>query len=133
MNRDLSSIPLFASLTKPDLELVDRLLDEVDEPEGKNLVDEGRYAYEFFALVEGTAEVRRGGETLATLGPGDYFGELALLSAPRRTASVVATSPVRLLVMTGRDFRRMTRDVPVVGETIRRTMEERMGGAPSED
>jgi len=115
----LGSIPLFASLSKSERALVGRLVDQVDEPAGKHLVDEGRFAYEFFAIAEGTAEVRHGGEVLATLGPGDFFGEMAVLATPRRTASVVATSPVRLFVMIGRDFRRMTEGDPLRGEDHR--------------
>ena len=127
MTPGLGSIPLFASLSKSERALVGRLVDQVDEPAGKHLVDEGRFAYEFFAIAEGTAEVRHGGEVLATLGPGDFFGEMAVLATPRRTASVVATSPVRLFVMIGRDFRRMTKEIPSsVGRTIATTMEERM-------
>ena len=61
--------------------------------EGKHLVDEGDYAYEFMAIEEGTAEVRRGDEKLAELGPGDFFGEMGLLGARRRNATVIATSP----------------------------------------
>jgi CRP/FNR family cyclic AMP-dependent transcriptional regulator len=123
----LKSIPLFAALSDREREQVARWADEVDVAEGKHLVDEGQFAYEFFVIEEGTAEVRHGEDTVASLGPGDFFGEIALLEHVRRTASVVATSPMRAIVMFGRDFRAMEAELPDVAARIRQAIEERKG------
>ena len=77
----LKSLPLFESVSDEDLEKIAPFVSEVSVSEGKHLVDEGDYAYEFMAIEEGTAEVRRGEEKLAELGPGDFFGEMGLLGA----------------------------------------------------
>jgi CRP/FNR family transcriptional regulator, cyclic AMP receptor protein len=121
----LKSIPLFAELSEREREQVARWADELDVPEGKHLVDEGRFAHEFFVIEEGTAEVRHGDEKLTVLGPGDFFGEIALVEHQRRTASVIATSPMRTIVMFGRDFRQMEAEMPSVAARIRQAIEER--------
>ena len=123
----LKSIPLFAALSDRERAQVARWADEVDVAEGKHLVDEGQFAYEFFVIEEGTAEVRHGEDTVASLGPGDFFGEIALLEHVRRTASVVATSPMRAIVMFARDFRAMEAELPDVAARIRQAIEERKG------
>lgn len=123
----LKSIPLFADLSDAERERIGRWADEVEVPEGKHLVDEGKYAYEFFVIEEGTAAVRHGDEMVAELGPGDFFGEIALIESIRRTASVVATSPMRAVVMFGRDFRSMENEMPAVADRIKRAVEDRKG------
>ena len=123
----LKSIPLFASLSDAERAKVARWADEVEVEEGKHLVDEGRFAYEFFVIEEGSAAVRHGDEVVAQLGPGDFFGEIALLEHVRRTASVVATSPMRAVVMFGRDFRSMENEMPAVANSIKQAVEERKG------
>jgi voltage-gated potassium channel len=123
----LKSIPLFAELSEAEREKVSRWADEVEVPEGKHLVDEGKFAYEFFVIEEGTAAVRHGDEVVAELGPGDFFGEIALIESVRRTASVVATSPMRAVVMFGRDFRSMETEMPAVADRIKRAVEDRKG------
>ena len=82
--------------------------DEVDVESGYQLVREGEFAYEFFAIEEGTAEVRRGEQHLAELGPGDFFGEMGLIENAPRNASVTASSPLTAVVMTGSPFARST-------------------------
>jgi cAMP-dependent protein kinase regulator len=101
-------------------------MDEIDLPEGKELTTEGQFAYEFFIIEEGTASVTRGAEHVSELGPGDFFGEIGLLESERRTASVVTSSPMRAIVMTGRDFRVMERDLPRVAQQIREKIRERL-------
>ncbi|HEX5948901.1 MAG TPA: cyclic nucleotide-binding domain-containing protein [Actinomycetota bacterium] len=123
----LKSIPLFADLSDAERERIGRWADEVEVPEGKHLVDEGKYAYEFFVIEEGTAAVRHGDDVVAELGPGDFFGEIALIESIRRTASVVATSPMRAVVMFGRDFRSMENEMPAVADRIKRAVEDRKG------
>jgi CRP/FNR family cyclic AMP-dependent transcriptional regulator len=121
----LKTIPLFAELSEREREQVARWADELDVSEGKHLVDEGRFAHEFFVIEEGTAEVRHGDQKLTDLGPGDFFGEIALVEHQRRTASVIATSPMRTIVMFGRDFSQMEAEMPSVAARIRQAIEER--------
>ena len=121
----LKAIPLFAGLGKKERRSVAQQADEVDIEAGRHLVREGEFAYEFFAIEEGTAEVRRGDQLLAELGPGDFFGEMGLIGQVTRNASVVATSPLTVLVLTGSSFRHIERELPDVSKQIRKAIEER--------
>jgi CRP-like cAMP-binding protein len=121
----LESIALFDHLSKHQREEVARQADEIDVDAGKRLVSEGRFGYEFFVIEDGTAEVIRAGEHLADLGPGDFFGEMALLGAEVRNASVVASSPLTAMVMTDQAFRSLQRSMPEVAEKIRTRCRER--------
>jgi CRP/FNR family cyclic AMP-dependent transcriptional regulator len=115
----LKSIPLFASLSKSERRQVASWTDEVDVTEGKALVKEGEFAYEVFIIEEGTAEVVRDGKRVAELGPGDFLGEMGAIRQARRNASVVAKSPMRVVVMTARDFRRLEHEMSGVAQQIR--------------
>jgi CRP-like cAMP-binding protein len=124
--RDVQSIPLFAGLSKDDQKVVAQYADEVDVDAGTVLAQEGRLAYEFFSIKEGTADVTLGGEHTATLGPGDFFGEIGLLAGDRRVASVVATSPMSLVVLTGSQLRAIDSRMPGVADRIRTAMAQRI-------
>ena len=87
--KSLERVPLFAGLSHKDREKIARWADSIDLPAGKHLLDQGRLPHEFFVIVEGEVEVLHDGQRLATLGPGDFFGEIALIEHGRRTASVV--------------------------------------------
>lgn len=115
----IDSIPLFASVPRRRRWHVARLTDEVDVAAGTALTRQGGYAQEFFVVVEGTADVYRDGERVAGLGAGDFFGEVGLLG-PRweRSATVVATSPMRLLVLARRQFRELLFAAPNVATRI---------------
>ena len=121
----LESIPIFAGLSKKQRRAVAQQADEVDIKEGRQLVREGDFAYEFFAIEDGKAEVRRGEQFLAELGQGDFFGEMGLVGDVPRTASVIATTPMTVIVMTGSAFRQVDRDHPEVASQIRKAIEER--------
>jgi CRP-like cAMP-binding protein len=121
----LAAIPLFAGLAKKDRRRVAQQADEVDIEPGRPLVREGEFAYEFFAIEEGTAEVRRGDQYLDDLGPGDFFGEIGLIGDTTRNASVIATSPLTAIVMTGPALRHLARELPAVAKQIRKAIEER--------
>jgi CRP/FNR family transcriptional regulator, cyclic AMP receptor protein len=121
----LRAIPLFAGLGKKERREVAKQGDEVEVEAGRYLVREGDFAYEFFAIEEGTAEVRRGEQLLAELGPGDFFGEMGLIGNVTRNASVIAASPLRVMVLTGSAFRHLERELPAVSKQIRRAIEER--------
>jgi CRP/FNR family cyclic AMP-dependent transcriptional regulator len=124
--RDVAAIPLFAGLRKDDQKVVAQYADEIDVPAGTKLAQEGRFAYEFFAIKDGTAEVTKGGARIAELGPGDFFGEIGLLSEERRVASVTATSPMRLVVLTGAQLRAIESRMASVGQRIREAMNKRI-------
>ena len=124
--RRLTDVSLFQGLAKKDLQHLGRWTDEVDIPEGKSLAEQGTFAYEFFVIEEGTADVIQDGNRIRTIGPGDFFGEIGLLESQHRTASVVATSAMRLIVMTSRDFSSMRSEMPHIAEEIRKGIEERL-------
>jgi CRP-like cAMP-binding protein len=93
---------------------------------GTRLTREGDFGHGFFAIEEGTADVFRGEERIATLGPGDVFGEIALLTSGRRTASVVATSPMTLIALFKRDLWQVEERSPTLAAALRRTILERL-------
>jgi CRP-like cAMP-binding protein len=121
----LKHIPLFSDLSRRERKQLARWTDEVDVPAGSTLAAEGDFAHEFFVIEEGTAEVTQGGEHLRDLGPGDFFGEIGLLEEHRRTATVRATSPMKLVVMFQREFRSMSAQVPEVAEKLEQAITER--------
>jgi CRP-like cAMP-binding protein len=121
----LGAVPLFAGLAKKERRRVAQRADEVDIQPGRHLVREGEFSYEFFVIEEGTAEVRRGDQYLDELGPGDFFGEMGLIGDTPRNATVIATSPVTAIVMTGSAFRQIDRELPAIARKIRKAIEER--------
>jgi CRP/FNR family transcriptional regulator, cyclic AMP receptor protein len=121
----LQQIPLFANLPEKQLNLAAGLADEVDVTEGQHLVDEGKFAHEFFVIEDGKADVVHDGKVVASLGPGDFFGEIALVKTERRTASVIAKSPMKLIVIFGPNFRSLAADLPAVQEKINAAVEKR--------
>jgi voltage-gated potassium channel len=125
----LEAIPLFASIPAEERELVGDLVDPIQVPVGREVATQDAFGYSFFAIEEGTAEVRVDDVGVAQLGPGDFFGEIALLCTGRRTAAVVATSPMKLLSLFDRDFRDIESRVPSLGKELRRVAEERLAAA----
>ena len=121
----LKAIPLFAGLNRKERRALAPRADEVELEQGRVIVREGEWAYEFFAIEEGTAEVRRGEQLLAELGPGDFFGEMGLVGDTRRNANVIANSPLKVVVMTAQAFRQTSRELPEVAAKIRAAIEER--------
>jgi CRP-like cAMP-binding protein len=122
----LEGVSLFSSLNKRELEKLAGWTDEVSVSEGYELASEGRFAHEFFVIEDGTAEVRQGGNTIGELAPGDFFGEIGLLETERRTASVIATTDMRLIVMFQREFKQMEHDMPLVAGRIRAAIRARL-------
>jgi CRP-like cAMP-binding protein len=121
----LKSIPLFEEVGDEELAQIAPFATEVSVEEGRELVREGDFSYEFMAIEEGEVEVTRGGEHVADLGPGDFFGEMGLLEKTLRNATVTAKTPVRLVTLTGWDLRRVERTAPEAMERIRAVLEER--------
>ncbi len=122
----LKAIPLFADLSRKDLERIARWADEVDVPAGYHLMDQGRFPHEFFVIEEGTVSITKDGQHITDLGPGDFCGEIAIVEHDRRTASVVATTPVTAIVMFARDFEAMDAEMPEVAARIQDAIRERM-------
>jgi CRP-like cAMP-binding protein len=123
---ELASVPLFKSLNEVQLSELASWFDVRTASEGVRLCGEGAAGYTFFVLTEGTASVTADGEAVASLAPGDFFGEIAILGHGRRTATVTTTAPVTLLVMFGAEFRRLQAAHPDIASTIRGAMEERL-------
>ena len=121
----LKRIPVFADLSDDALSKIAALAAEVSVPEGKELVREGDYSYDVLAIEEGTASVERDGERIADLGPGDVVGEMGVLERSQRNATVRATSPMRLVTLTGWDVRRLRKSAPNAVEHLRDVVAER--------
>ena len=103
---------MFSALSKRDLQLVARRAEDVRVPGGKVLVNEGETGHEFFVILDGSARVTRRGKRVATIGPGDAFGELALLDKAPRNATVIAETPMELVVLGQREFAGIIDEVP---------------------
>jgi CRP-like cAMP-binding protein len=126
MNRDrLKHVPFFSKLKKKELDLVAMHADELDVPAGKVLTKQGDLGDEFFVIEAGSAEVVRDRERINELGPGDFFGEMALLEDDRRNATVTATTPMELIVMTRSSFRSIDKTMPHVHKSVQEAIEQR--------
>jgi CRP-like cAMP-binding protein len=123
--QELGQIPLFSDLSEEDIAALATYADEVTVSEGKHLVDEGGYAYDLFAIVEGKAQVIMGGDVVAELGPGDFFGEAGVIEKQQRNATVVAKTRMRLVTLTGWDLRRMRRQLGPVMDKLEKAIEQR--------
>ena len=121
----LKDVPFFSSMSEQDLAAVAGQTSETSVAAGTVLAREGDLGDEFFVIESGTAEVTRGGAPITKLGPGDFFGEIALIREERRTATVTATSPMVLFVMTGSSFRSLDSSTPEVRETVSKALAER--------
>ena len=122
----IKRVPLFASASKSELEEIASIADEIDLPEGKAVIREGETGREFLVIVEGSADVERGGRKIATLGPGDFAGEIALIAKMPRTATITTTSPVRALVITDRAFRQLLEHSPQIQIGVLSALAERL-------
>jgi CRP-like cAMP-binding protein len=118
--------PLFANCSKRELAAIGSLADEIDLKEGSELTREGAPGREFFVLIEGTADVLRNGRKVNAMKGGDFFGEIALVHRAPRTATVKATSPVRALVITERNFRKLLEDSREIQRKVLEALAERL-------
>ncbi|HET7646928.1 MAG TPA: cyclic nucleotide-binding domain-containing protein [Gaiellaceae bacterium] len=124
--KQLEEMRLFSGVSRAELDRVAKSAIEVDVPEGFYLVRQGHVAYEFFVIQRGTADVIKDGEKIAELGPGDFFGEIGMMETERRTADVVATSHLFLVVMHERDFAHIEEELPTVSDRIRSAVRARL-------
>lgn len=122
----LANVRMFSALSKKELNMVARAADVVTLKAGTDVVTEGTTGHEFFLILDGQASVRRGGRKVATLGPGDYFGELALLDRCPRSATIVAETPLEVAVIGQREFMAVLDEVPPVSHKLLVTMAHRL-------
>ena len=122
----LQAVPLFASCSKTELERIASLADELDLADGATLIREVERGREFLVIVDGTVRVTKRGKKVRELGAGDFIGEIALVSDVPRTATVTATSPVRLLVVTDRAFRGLIEEMPSIATKVLQSLGERL-------
>jgi CRP/FNR family cyclic AMP-dependent transcriptional regulator len=122
----IARVPLFARCTKSQLIQIAQLADELDLPSGRTLTREGAPGREFFVILEGSADVRRNGRLIASMSNGDFLGEIALVVDVPRTATATTTSPVRVLVLHSRDFRRLLRTSSDIQGRVLQAVAERL-------
>jgi CRP/FNR family cyclic AMP-dependent transcriptional regulator len=122
----LSAVPLFSALAKKDLQKIAKASDEVDLDAGRVVVAEDTTGHEAFIILEGSARVERKGKKVAELGAGDHFGELALLDGGPRTATVIAETPLKVLVLGQREFSGVLDSVPGLAHKLLATLATRI-------
>ena len=122
----IRKVPLFSHLSRKQLAEIAKVADEIDLREGKEMTREGAAGREFFVILEGNADVRRHGRKINSLKPGDFFGEIALVTSVPRTATLAATSPVRALVVTDRSFKRLLEQSPGIQTRVMEAMAVRL-------
>jgi len=124
----LARAPLFGELSRNELGELAKASEDLEVEEGKALTREGDLGREFFVIVEGDVSVTKDGAEIRRLGPGDFFGEIALVyESPRRTATVTAVSPLRFFVLTRQSFRSLLEKQPEIEEKVMAALEERLG------
>ena len=122
----ISHVPLFAACSKRELELVAGIADEIALPAQTSVFEQGKKGREFCILVAGEVEIRQGTRLLRVLSAGDFFGEIALILDAPRSATVIATSDVRLLVIDQAAFRRLLREAPSIQENVLEALASRL-------
>ena len=125
----LETIPLFAGLTLDQRERIAGVCQEIEIEAGATLLREGDFGYAMFAILDGAADVLKDGAVIRTLQPGDVFGEIAVLAGGRRTATVSARMPMRLLTVLNRDVWAMEEETPEVGAALRASLAEHLAAA----
>ena len=116
---------MFSGLPEAELAAIADAASEFEVGQGEEVATEGDFGHAMYAIESGTAEVRLDGKPTRKLGPGDVFGEIAAISSGRRTASVVATSPMRLIALFKRDLWALERSAPEATERFRALISER--------
>ena len=123
----LAKAPLFAALSRQELGELAKATEDLEVEEGKVLTREGDLGREFFVIVEGDVSVTQDGNEIRRLGPGDFFGEIALIyENARRTATVTASSPLRFFVLTRQSFRSLLEHQPEIEEKVMAALEDRL-------
>jgi CRP-like cAMP-binding protein len=125
-NAHFRSVPIFAGCTETELAEIDRLADEVHVEAGRTIIREGDLGQEFALVISGEADIVKDGEAVARIGPGAYFGEVALLDSITRTASVVAVTDMTLEVIDRRGFNTLLDDLPSLSRAMLKGMAQRL-------
>jgi CRP-like cAMP-binding protein len=126
----IAKVPLFSRCSSKDVRRIAKLADELDIATGKTLTKEGDRGREFFVILDGSADVHQDTRALPPLGAGDFFGEIALITDSARTATVTATTPIRALVVTDRDFRQLLRKRPEIQAKVLAAVGDRLAATP---
>jgi CRP-like cAMP-binding protein len=121
----LAAVPLFSSLPEEQLQAVEAVAGERTLEEGETLTDEGGFGHCLFVIEEGTADVQQDGTTIRSVGKGDVVGEIAVLAAGRRSATIVATSPLRVMTLFKKDVWALDREAPEAARKLRELLESR--------
>lgn len=122
----LEQVPLFAGIGREGLEEIGRIVDEIDVPAGRALTHEGRHEGYFFVIVSGTVRIERGGQTINTIGAGDFLGEIALLDGGPRTATATTQSDTSLLTVTYQRFQQLLDASPRIRRAVLEEVGERL-------
>lgn len=125
----LSKVPMFSALSQTELRTVGRLSDIVHYPKGEVICEEGTDGREFFLVMDGEAAVKKGKKTVAKMRPGSYFGELSVLDGGPRSATVVASTDMDLLVLEQRQFSGLIRELPAIAAKLLTAMAARVRDA----
>jgi CRP-like cAMP-binding protein len=128
----LKRAPLFSELSKKELTALARLSEDLEVDAGRVLIREGELGSEFFVIMDGQVEVTRKGKTVRREGGDEFFGEIALIEDVPRTATVKAKTPLRLFVLTSRDFRHLVKDSPSVERKVLRSLARRLAEQASD-
>lgn len=121
----LKNVALFAELSARDRQFAAEHADEATADSGEVLIEQGRWGFDFFVILDGTADVFEGDARVASVGPGDVLGEIGVMEGTLRTATVVATTPMRLIVMDGRALRALSDAHPDIYAELARLITER--------
>lgn len=122
----LKTVPLFATCDDREIERLGMLIEEIDVPAGRVLFRQGDTAQELFIIVSGNVRIERDGAVLADTGPGDFFGEISLVTEGHRTATATCVSPSRLLVLVHRDFHSLMDEFPALKMRVLETLASRV-------
>ncbi len=127
----LAAIPLFHDLEPEHVAALAEVASEADAAPGQEIATQGAFGHAMYAVERGTADVVLEGQKVGTLGPGDVFGEIAVLASGRRTATIVAGSPMKLIAIFKRDVWALERRSPEAAERLRRLVADRLAGQTS--
>jgi CRP/FNR family cyclic AMP-dependent transcriptional regulator len=119
-------IQVFSGFDESDCERIAGACQELEVEAGTTLTAEGEFGYAMFAVLEGAADVSRQGEHIRTIGPGDVFGEIAVFFGGQRTATVTATTPMRLVMLFNGELARLDHEVPELADELRKVIAERL-------
>ncbi len=122
----LRNSPLFDGLSRRQLMHIARVSDDLEVPAGTVLCEEGARGQEFFVIIAGDATVSRGGRPIATIGAGDFFGEIALLERVRRTATVTAATPMSFFVISAEAFDSVVETDPTIERRLLHALARRL-------